>query len=465
MKKIHKTAFALLFTLTICVPDLFVVSAEGHGSRKVVIKMAPRGRGKAVITRQNIAQVPLKQRLKKQSELRELALRQRLDRAEKEADRVKEELARIRETERLSGFTLKAQRLISETHFMVVCPTQSEFLSVYNSLISSNNFKKRDDISADVISELKERLYGRDKKDFVMRIQAPNGVMSSSEVLLQPICFFDNEQRATLCLAWCGKGFVSATSFVSNSEFFGNSKHALICGICGCANRSIKPSNALFCTKYVTLSGNAGDPFFAGPKGPEIYIQSGSAYYTKPMILSCGTSSLFRELSQTLDVALIPAMNFSFDFFVEDTDLAKSIESRALQYGLAGCIDMEGVPLAKQFHERGCTVHSLRIVSDHAEPRTKGFSKPDGRQKALEELERISGSIIGCWMAHEFKRSDELSAMVQAKKRPGVAPGYVISQESLPFKVLKEEAPSGDCTPVRRCLSTSVLPAVRELYF
>lgn len=454
MKKIHQigTLFALFCTLTICFPELIAVSAEGHRGHMSEMSTT-HGRRKAVATRQSIIQYPKKRDLKAKQEL--------LKQLKQAKRNLSEEIARSkRELQRLPRLSTATQDLVSRTEFMCVCPTPSEFLSVYGSLTSQDNFTEYEETSVDMIDGLMQELY------------SPNDVkqwkehMKKAETeLTQPICFFENEQKELLCLAWCGKGFEAATSFGLKSRIFGNLQHVLICGICGCADPETTPGTIVLSTEYVTLAGNGGDPLLAEP-GRKTYIQGSTSYYTNPQFLCCNIeNSFFDGLKQRLATSVMQALNFSFDFFVEDSVLASSIADRARKHGLVGCIDMEGVPLAKKFHERNCSVLSLRIVSDNAGPRTEKFSTPTGKKLALETLKECSDSAISFWMAHNLRRYNNFVRRIspdfpqdgsaiptlnqRAKKRPVNQPDTV---KPIPKKPAQEK-------PINRSFSTSVLPA------
>lgn len=408
MKKILKTALATFFTLIICFPELFVLSAKKHGGQncqicyRIVLSEKGRegrnrredyhGRSKAIMTRRDIKRYPWG---KKQS------LREELKRTQERLDRASEALAREREkSKHLETFSPEVLSWISEIRFMCICPTQNEYLSACEGLSLSDSFAECDEVSNDIVDEIIKKLYDRCSFTF------------------PPIRFFKNEKGDVLCLACCGKGFEAAATFCSNSKIFCNLKHVLICGICGCTNTELKPGSFLLSRKYVLLSGNEGKPNFDDLKtrGKVLYVCGAECYYTDPKIFSYAPKcSLFDEIKENLkeknvDSSIFDALNVSFDSFIENPQLCKTIQLRALENGLdTGCVDMEGSVLMKHFGlSRGCNVFSFRTTSDFCGPRNKHFSTTDGRCFALEKIKDIISLVISCFMVHEFSESDQL---------------------------------------------------------
>lgn len=449
MEKTLKMALALFFTLA-----MGFANPPGY-PRKISTQ---NHQGKAVLTRQAVVRYPAKRKektygteLKKkilEAKARELRREKKALETKARELRQKEEALGLKEQESSTlaskEFDADTQRLISNTQFMCACPNAHEFLAALKSFSSSESFEKCE-ISTFDAENLSKKLYPNKAKEWLDGITKSRVSSKDSSGLdtppPSPVCFFHHDGQI-LCLAWCGKGSFSALAFSEKSVIFNNLKHILICGICACPSEKIEVGSVFFSKKYVKISScTMGDYHSAKSKGKEekIYLQGTMSYFTDPKFLSYGSSGTFlhslapylRDSGHTIS----SATNFSFDFFIDDKVLAKSIASKAGKDSVS-IIDMEGAALADLFSNRGCTVHSLRIVSDHA-----GLSIGEiktGKPKALEVLTQVLSPTVDFWMKNVSEKDMFLEEKIIDETKPPmetyeIKSPWVISSQPLRY--------------------------------
>ena len=419
MKKILKTAFATFFTLIMCLS----ISAGGHKTK------IPHAHERPSYAKKGLPRWRQLSRAQKEREKQQLLMNAKaeLERVKKELkrvrgetdtlselmnaktelERVKKELERVRgETEALS----EIEEFTSEIEYMCICPNPYEFLAAYESLsgaFEEYHPSESENLVRAVYSEAKRSEWLSDED------------MTKSGKNLLPLCFF-KVGRKILCLAWCGKRSGPITSFFERLKFFKNLKHIFICGICGCPCREVEVGSVFLSKKFINIkSFTMGGSFSAISKKKAIYLFGRSAYFTVPDFFSYVNKGTFLDdliaNLQIPGISIAPAINFSFECFIDDPVLAHQVEWRGEEEGATSIIDTEGA----QFVALACqkyTVYSLRVVSDHTG--IKIGEIVEGKQQALVVLKVVLRPSVELWMSY----SGPTSKLMQEKRSPKPVP-------------------------------------------
>lgn len=431
MKKILKTALATFFTLIVCFPDLFVLSADKGKGKKIAPIIFAGGVSTGIKFQRgprSVLNEVAKKRPRNRQALKLWQARKEKKRCDEEAARAKEEAARAKEEvaraeEKLRLVAEKEKHLskicefISKIEFMCVCPNPYEFLAAYNGLaekFEECNFTETEEDSEN-LNELIENLYTKEQREDWRRDECSKGRV--------PLCFFKIEGQV-LCLAWCGKRSGPVTSFFERLKLFKNLKHIFICGICGCPTRDVEVGSVFLGKKFVNIkSFTMGGASSAISKGKAIYLFGQGAYFMRPDFFSYENEDSFLpfiEKARSWGIPITPAIIFSFECFMDDPVLAHQLEWRGLEEGGICIVDTESAQIVAWLRQNWpmCTVWALRVASDHIGLKIGEIL--NGKDIALSTLSEVLGPSLEFWMRNP---SDEFKLVKEERfpKRPSEA--------------------------------------------